>query len=221
MFPYKDHNPSHRTPYVTYAIILICSIVWIYELGLGAWLDAFFQKWALTPAQIVSGEWLLTLITSMFLHGGWMHIIGNMLFLYIFGDNLEAKMGHTKFLIFYLLCWFLASAGQIITDTSSVIPNLGASGAIAGVMGGYLLLYPNARVDSVVFLGYYIRKVTLPAFLMLGYWFALQIFSWVGSYWAEGWWVAHWAHVGGFVAGTILILPYFFQKKVKKKKTHT
>ena len=215
MFPIKDHNPSHKTPIVTYSIIIICIIAWLYEVSLWSNLDTFFQDWALQPAEIVAGTSLLTLITSMFLHGGWMHIIWNMLFLYIFGDNLEAKMGHIKYLLFYLASWIWASVFQIFSDPSSMIPNIGASGAIAWVMGWYLLIYPKARVDAVVFLVYYIRKITLPAYLMLGYWFGMQVFSWVGSLAASGWgwWVAYWAHVWWFVVGAILILPYMRKKR--------
>lgn len=217
MFPYKDHNPSYKTPYITYILIGVCCIVWLYELSLGTRLDDFFQIWALQATEIIKRESLFTLITSMFLHGSWMHIIWNMLFLYIFGDNLEAKMWHLKFLVFYLFCWLCASWAQIYSDIYSTIPNLWASWAIAGVMGWYLLLYPKARIDSVVFLWYYIRKVTLPAFLMLGYWFALQVFSGVWSAGSEWWGVAYWAHVWWFVAGVIWILPYYqFRKKRKK-----
>lgn len=124
MFPIKDHNPSHKIPIVTYIIIILCSITWFYELSLGSELDTFFQIWALQPAEIVAGQSLLTLITCMFLHGGWMHIIGNMLFLYIFGDNLEAKMGKVKFILFYIISGLVASALQIYADPTSLIPNV-------------------------------------------------------------------------------------------------
>ncbi len=218
MFPIKDHNPSHKTPVVTYIIIFLCSIAWFYELSLGSELDNFFQSWALQPAEIVAGSSLLTLITCMFLHGGWMHIIGNMLFLYIFGDNLEAKMWKMKFTFFYLISGLTASALQIYADPTSMIPNIGASGAIAGVMWWYLLLYPKAQVDTLIFMGTFFRKITLPAYFMLGYWFATQVFSGTASIWQfSTWGVAYWAHVGGFVAGVLFVIPYKFSKKTYKK----
>ena len=222
MFPIKDHNPSHKFPFVTYSIIFICLVAWLYQVSLWSGVDVFFQYWALQPAEIVAGTSLITLISSMFLHGGWMHIIWNMLFLYIFWDNLEARMWHMKFLIFYLVSWLVASALQIYSDPASLIPNIGASGAIAWVMGGYLLLYPKARVDTIIYLGVYIRKITLPAFWMLGYWFATQIFSWTASIGqVSTWWVAYWAHVGWFVAGLIFVIPYkFFGKASTKKKSY-
>ena len=220
MFPIKDHNPSHKFPIVTYTIIFICSVLWLYEFSLGDWIEAFFEIWALQPKEIVAGTALFTLFSSMFLHGWWMHIIWNMLFLYIFWDNLEARMWHIKFIIFYLVSWLVASALQIFSDPTSMIPNIGASGAIAWVMGGYLFLYPKARVDTVVFLWVYIRKITLPAFLMLGYWFATQVLSGTASIGqANVWWVAYWAHIGWFVAGLIFVIPYkFFGKKIPKKR---
>ena len=214
MFPIKDHNPSHSTPFMSYTLILICSLVWLYEVSLGNWLNDFFQSWALQPAEIVAGTSLITLITCMFLHGGWMHIIGNMLFLYIFWDNLEAKMWHLKFLLFYLISWIIASALQIYADPTSMIPNVWASGAIAGVMGWYLLLYPKARVDTIIFMWAIFKKITLPAYFMLGYWFATQVFSGTASLWQlSTWGVAYWAHVWGFVAGVLFVLPYKFMRK--------
>ena len=221
MFPIKDHNPSQKFPIVTYSIIFICSIAWLYQVSLWSGIDTFFQDWALQPAEIVAGTSLITLISSMFLHGGWMHIIWNMLFLYIFWDNLEARMGRIRFILFYLVSWFVASALQIYSDPASMIPNIWASWAIAWVMWGYLFLYPKARVDTIVFLWVYIRKITLPAFLMLWYWFATQILSGTASIGqANVGWVAYWAHIGWFVAGLIFVIPYkFFGSKTKKYKT--
>ena len=214
MFPIKDHNPSHKTPIVTYIIIILCSITWFYELSLGSELDNFFQTWALQPAEIVAGQSLLTLITCMFLHWGWMHIIGNMLFLYIFWDNLEARMGHFKFILFYLISGLVASALQIYADPTSLIPNVWASGAIAGVMWWYLLLYPKAQVDTLIFMGAFFKKVSLPAFFMLGYWFATQVFSGTATIWQlSTWGVAYWAHVGWFAAGVLFVIPYKFMQK--------
>ncbi len=211
MFPIKDHNPSHKTPIVTYIIIVLCALAWFYEVSLGDDLQTFFESWALQPAEVVAGQSLITLITCMFLHGSWMHIIGNMLFLYIFGDNLEARMGKIKFILFYLVSGLTASALQIYSDPTSLIPNVGASGAIAGVMGGYLLLYPKAQVDTLIFMWAFFKKVSLPAFFMLGYWFATQVFSGTATIWQlSTWGVAYWAHVWGFVAGVLFVIPYKF-----------
>ena len=211
MFPIKDHNPSHKTPIVTYIIIVLCALAWFYEVSLGDGLQTFFESWALQPAEIVAGQSLITLITCMFLHGSWMHIIGNMLFLYIFGDNLEARMWKIKFILFYLVSGLTASALQIYSDPTSLIPNVGASWAIAGVMGGYLLLYPKAQVDTIIFMGAFFKKVSLPAFFMLGYWFATQVFSGTATIWQlSTWGVAYWAHVWGFVAWVLFVIPYKF-----------
>jgi membrane associated rhomboid family serine protease len=166
VFPIKDHNPSYKTPVVTYTLILMCSIAWLYELSLWTGLDAFFEVWALQPWEIMDWESLVTLFSSMFLHGGWMHIIWNMLFLYIFWDNLEARMGHVKFLLFYIVSGLVASALQIYSDPTSLIPNIGASWAIAWVMWGYLLLYPHAKVDTIIMFPFF-KKITLPAFFIL------------------------------------------------------
>ncbi len=219
MFPIRDHNPSVRTPIVTYSIIVICCVVWLYEVTLGTSINQFYDLYALTPADIMSGNKYFTLISSMFMHGGWMHIIGNMLFLKIFGDNLEDRMGHIKFLLFYLTTGLIASAAHILTDTSSAIPTVGASGAIAGVMGAYLLLYPKARIDLFMPLNG-LRLVPMPAIAMLGYWFVAQLFSGVGSLATSaggGGGVAYWAHIGGFLAGVLFILPW--KNKVVKEVT--
>ncbi len=219
MFPIRDHNPSTRFPIVTYTLIGICCAVWIYEVSLGMSLDHFFDAYALTPAEVSSGTDLYTLITSMFMHGGWMHIIGNMLFLKIFGDNLEDRMGHIKFLLFYLITGLIASAAHIYTDASSVIPTVGASGAIAGVMGAYLLLYPKARIDMFIPLGGF-RLIPMPAVAMLGYWFVAQLFSGVGSLAmsaGDGGGVAYWAHIGGFLAGVLFILPWRKKRSAQSK----
>jgi len=152
MFPIRDHNPSGRTPYVTLVLIAINAVAFIgFNTTLADWqLGRFFMEWGVTPARISSGQGYETLITHMFLHAGWMHILGNMLFLWIFGDNLEDQMGHAGFLLFYLLGGLAAAGLQFATDPGSLAPMVGASGAIAGVMGGYLLLFPKARVDVLV-----------------------------------------------------------------------
>ncbi|MBE1293666.1 MAG: rhomboid family intramembrane serine protease [Rhodobacteraceae bacterium] len=209
MFPIRDHNPSGRTPYVVYALILLnVGIFLSYQPIMGDTyrLAQFFQDWALLPAEVTEGRQLYGLVTSMFLHGGWMHLLGNMLFLWIFGDNLEDEMGHLGFLGFYLLSGLGADFAQIAADPDSQIPMVGASGAIAGVMGGYLLLFPKAKVDILLILIIIFRIFTIPAWVMLGVWFALQVFNGVAVDTAGGG-VAHWAHAGGFVVGAILAIP--------------
>jgi membrane associated rhomboid family serine protease len=210
MFPIKDDNPTKSKPIVTYLLIFLNIAVFAYEVLLGRQnqLDGFIYAYALIPRDILSGIGLYTLLTSMFMHGGVMHIFGNMLYLWIFGDNIEDILGRRRFLGFYLLSGFAASALQIYVNPSSTIPNLGASGAIAGVLGAYLVTFPRARVHCVVVFGFFIRWVALPAVLVLFLWFVLQLFSGIGSlaYIAEGQGgVAYFAHIGGFIAGVVLV----------------
>ena len=211
MFPIRDHNPSERTPFVTWALIAINIVVFAsYYLPSfqDPWvMNAVFETWGLVPA----GATPTTFFTSMFLHGGLMHIAGNMLFLYIFGDNMEDTFGHVGFLLFYLACGIVAALAQVLPDPGSPVPMVGASGAIAGVMGGYLLLFPKARVDVIVILVIIIRMFTLPAWVMLGFWFGLQAFNSYATYGIDGGGVAHLAHVGGFVAGVALTLPLWLK----------
>jgi len=214
MFPIRDHNPSDRTPFVTWALIAINILVFLSYFpalsGSDAQLMGFYSEWALVPADLLKGAENHTILTSMFLHGGWMHLIGNMLFLFIFGDNLEDLMGHVKFLLFYLLSGAAAAAGQIMADPGSTIPMVGASGAIAGVMGGYLLMFPRARIDILVIIIFLIKIFTIPAWLMLGIWFGLQLVNGLAMDVAGGG-VAYWAHAGGFIAGVVLALPLFLR----------
>jgi membrane associated rhomboid family serine protease len=210
MFPIRDHNPSLRTPYVTWALIAINVAIF-----LGYWsvlsndraLAHFFFDWGLVPAAARPE----TLITSMFLHGGLMHLGGNMLFLWVFGDNLEDLMGHLGFLLFYLAGGLAAAGAQFASDPASTVPMVGASGAIAGVMGGYLLLYPRARVDILIFLVIIIRVIPVPAWIVLGAWFGIQIIQGTVTPNDAGG-VAYWAHAGGFIAGLILTLPVWFRR---------
>jgi membrane associated rhomboid family serine protease len=204
------HNPSERTPVVTYALIALNLIVFAGYFTLfadEARLVAFFDRWALIPARLAAGEGYSTLVTSMFLHGGLLHIAGNMLFLWVFGDNLEDALGHLGFLAFYLACGVAAALAQALPDPDSTVPMVGASGAVAGVMGGYLLLFPRARVDVLVILVTIIRMITLPAWIMLGFWFALQAFNSYTRFGLDIGGVAHLAHVGGFAAGVLFVLP--------------
>lgn len=215
MFPIRDHNPSERTPFVTWGLIAINVVIFLlYFPSIGSdepALIAFYGEWGLVPNSVIAGGEGLTVLTSMFLHGGWMHLIGNMLFLWIFGDNLEDLMGHLGFAIFYLASGAAAAAGQILADSSSTLPMVGASGAIAGVMGGYLLMFPRARIDVLVILVIIFKIFTIPAWLMLGLWFGLQLVSGL-SMDALGGGVAYWAHAGGFVAGVVLALPVWMRR---------
>lgn len=211
MFPIRDHNPSTRTPYVTYALIAANVLVFVSYAGLFSdprALNLFYFEWGLVPAQM--GERPLTVLTSMFLHGGIMHLGGNMLFLYIFGDNMEDELGHGPFLGFYLAGGAAAALTQVVADPGSTIPVVGASGAVAAVMGGYILLFPKAKVDIFIFLVFIIRIIPLPAWLMLGLWFGMQL---VGGFAAnpDGGGVAYWAHAGGFIAGLLMIVPLWLK----------
>jgi len=215
MFPIRDHNPSDRTPFVTWALIAINVVVFLSYFpsmsGNERLLMSFFDQWALVPRETLSGDAGHTLVTSMFLHGGWMHLIGNMLFLYIFGDNMEDLLGHLGFLAFYLVSGLSAAAGQILADPGSTVPMVGASGAIAGVMGGYLLMFPRARIDVLVIIIVLVKIFTIPAWLMLGIWFGLQLVNGLSMDVAGGG-VAYWAHAGGFIAGVVLVLPAFLRR---------
>jgi membrane associated rhomboid family serine protease len=214
MIPINDENPTYSTPIVVYALIAINVVVFLHEMTLGSGLDGFFQLYAVIPRQLsadISGvptnqpvPEILTLITSQFLHGGILHIAGNMLFLWTFGDNIEHDLGHFKFLLFYLTCGVLAGLTHWFFGMQSGLPTVGASGAIAGVMGAYLIKYPRAKIVTLLpFL--IIFTVRIPAIYFLGFWFVQQAFSSVASLGmpeADG--VAYWAHAGGFIFGVIL-----------------
>jgi membrane associated rhomboid family serine protease len=208
MLPIGDDNTTRRTvPIVTYLLILANVLVFLIELVGG---DSFTYTWSFTPAYFLSdpGVYWITIFTSMFLHAGWMHLIGNMLYLWIFGDNVEDRMGHGRFLIFYLLCGLAATMAQLFATSYSDlgIPNLGASGAIAGVLASYLILFPRQRVRVFVIA----RVIPMSSFIVIGIWFLLQIFSQLGSTSSDG--VAYMAHIGGFIAG--LLLTFVFRKRV-------
>ena len=202
MFPIGDDNSSRRTaPLVTYLLIVLNLLFFFVELSGG---DNFIMKWAFVPSRFLANPSadFLTLFTSMFMHAGWLHLGGNMLYLWIFGDNVEDRFGHIKFLIFYLLCGLAATAAQLVFSLDSNIPNLGASGAIAGVLGAYILMFPKARVS--VLQGQ--RVIPVPALMVIGLWFILQLFSGIGSIanTVDTGGVAFMAHIGGFVAGFLL-----------------
>lgn len=212
MFPIRDHNPSGRTPYVTYALMAINIVVFLHSVGLeDRALSYYYWEYALLPGRVSAGEGYLGILTSMFLHGGFMHIAGNMLFLFIFGDNIEDEMGHLPYLGFYLACGLAASMLQWASAPGSMVPVVGASGAIAGVMGGYLLLYPKAKVDILIIFIVFFKVFPLPAWIMLGLWFGLQLFGGFGTTGDEGG-VAYWAHAGGFIAGMVLCVPLWMRR---------
>ncbi len=218
MIPIRDRNRSQTRPFVNYLLIGLCGLVFLYELSLGGKEDDFFRRFAVSPREVslaAGGQAaiipsFLPLVTSMFLHGGWIHLLGNMLYLYIFGDNVEDRMGHGRYLFFYLLCGIGSAVVQVWSNPDSEIPLLGASGAIAGVLGAYLLLYPKARILTMIPLVILFPIVEVPAFLFLGLWFILQFVqaSLSGSIDETGGGVAWWAHAGGFVAGAAM-LPVF------------
>ncbi|MEP5758720.1 MAG: rhomboid family intramembrane serine protease [Litoreibacter sp.] len=214
MFPIRDHNPSERRPFVTYALIAINITIFVSYWPImddPQALSTFWDMWAMRPIEIANGIDGYTLVTSMFLHGGIMHLLGNMLFLWIFGDNLEDQMGHFVFLLFYVVCGVGASLGQVMADPNSPIPTVGASGAIAGIMGGYLLLFPRAKVDILFIIVIIFKVIPVPAWLMLGVWMALQVFNGL-TVDGSGGGVAYWAHAGGFVVGFILCIPLWIRR---------
>jgi membrane associated rhomboid family serine protease len=225
MFPYRDDNPTLDTPVVTYLLIAVNVAVWILVQGMGQdpALARSVCELGLIPGELlgrvipgttiplspnescllgVERHWY-TPVTSMFLHGGWLHLIGNMWFLWLFGNNIEDSMGHARYLAFYLLCGLAAAAGQMLVSPASVVPMVGASGAISGVMGAYIVLYPRVRIHMLVFLFIFVTRIVVPAYLMLGYWFLLQLVSGTAARSEGG--VAFWAHVAGFMAGAALI----------------
>ena len=221
MIPLRDTNPTQKTPIVTITLIVLNVLIYLYEWLLSpepAQMMAFFDQWAIIPTQLTHnfGPEAITLFSAMFLHGSWVHLGGNMLYLWIFGDNIEDRMGRGRFIIFYLLGGLAASVAQIVIDPNSTVPNVGASGAIAGVLGGYLILYPTARILTLVF-----RFITqVPAYVVLGFWFVLQLFQGIGSLSvmtdAQQGGVAFFAHVGGFVAGMILVKPFLWGRESRR-----
>ena len=241
MFPLHDENPTELTPVVTVAIIAANVLVWllVQQAGAGEGFLASLCSFGAIPADITgglepgsliplgpelvcraSGLGWLTLFTSMFMHGSWMHLIGNMWFMWVFGNNVEDSMGHARFVGFYLLCGLLASVAHIVTDPGSVVPTVGASGAISGIMGAYLVLYPRVRVQTLFFLIIIVRVIPLPAWVLLVQWMVIQVWSGVSTYGAGGGGVAFWAHIGGFVAGVVLIKLFQRPQLVTAKRDH-
>jgi len=209
MFPLYDTVRSRRFPFINWMLILLNGLIFYYEITLGEdRLNRFILNWGLIPAQLTSNyaESWLTVFTSMFLHGGWLHILGNMWTLFIFGDNIEDRMGHGNYLVFYLLSGAAAAILQSVLMPASQVPMIGASGAIAGVLGAYLILYPRARIVSLVPILFIFTLVEIPAVIYLGIWFVLQLFSgWSALQGAASGGIAWWAHIGGFVFGVITV----------------
>jgi membrane associated rhomboid family serine protease len=203
MFPVSDVIPSKTTPYVTVSLIVLNALVFLYQLQLDSEsVQLLWQLFGLVPAYF---SWT-TVVTSMFLHAGWLHVIGNMLYLWIFGDNVEDSLGHLGFLIFYLFCGAAAALGQVAIAPASTLPMIGASGAIAGVMGAYFVIYPHSRVLTIVFLVFFLDMIEIPAIFFLGIWFVKELFNGVGSLGTHSTTggVAVWAHIAGFAAGGIV-----------------
>lgn len=218
MIPLRDDNPSSSKPYVTYALIATCVVVFLWQFSLGGagGQRAIYALGAIPivllgnaqlPPELAVVPPLATAFTSMFMHGGWMHLLGNMLYLWIFGDNVEDSMGRVRYVIFYLLCGIAAVLAQALPEPNSEVPMVGASGAISGVLGAYLMLFPHARVLVAIPFGFVVHTTRLPAGLVLALWFGLQLFSNAMSQ-SGGGGVAFRAHIGGFVAGMLLVLVF-------------
>lgn len=215
MIPLGDatRRPLH-IPVVTFVIIAANALVFMLELAGG---DTFINRWSVVPADIVAGRNLITFLTAMFMHAGWVHILGNMVFFWAFGPEIEDVMGSVRYLVFYLLGGLIASAAQIIVDPQSTVPNLGASGAIAAVMGAFLITYPRDQIRTVLLLGWFARITFIPALVLVGFWFLTQLFSEVGAL-AEvqtgG--VAYMAHIGGFTFG--MVVARLFESRERRRQ---
>lgn len=215
MFPLRDENPTFRTPYLTIGLIVLCVLVFLYQQTQGGEAGQIFvYRYGFIPSIFFGNESLpfdfgaapapVTMITSMFLHGGWMHLIGNMMFLWIFGNNIEDELGPIRFIIFYMAAGILAALGQGFLDTQSDIPMVGASGAISGILGAYILLFPRAKILTLIWLGIFVTTMRISAIWFLGIWFGLQ---WLNALTSgpDGGGVAWWAHIGGFIGGVVLL----------------
>ena len=223
MIPIKDTIPSRTIPFVNYLLIGINFLCFFHQLSLGPHIQDFILTWGIVPLRFTrfQGDALqlaAPFFTSMFLHGGWLHLLGNMLYLYIFGDNVEDRLGHVRYLIFYVLCGVFAGAAQVVAAPYARIPMVGASGAIAGVMGAYFCLFPHSRVVTLVFIFFFIEFIEIPAFFFLLFWFVLQFLNGTLSFSAQGTaggGVAWWAHIGGFVAGVLLLLVFNRRRRTR------
>lgn len=230
MIPIRDDNPTVHPTVIVYGLIALNAAAWVFVQGLGTYpriIESVFE-FGVIPGELLglvppgtrvpAGPGMeyvfeavpnyLSVVTHMFMHGGWLHLIGNMWFLYVFGDNIEDALGSVRFALFYLACGLAALVLQTVTHPASTVPMVGASGAISGVMGAYIVLFPRAPVHMLVFFGFFFTRVVVPAFFMLGYWFLLQLLGGFFSMAGPGGGVAFWAHVGGFVAGMLLVRPF-------------
>ena len=213
MIPLRDTQPSYTFPFVTVAIIVLNVAAFLYEFSMDPYeLNFFIAHYGVIPTRF---QWM-DVLTSIFLHGGWMHLIGNMWFLWIYGDNVEDILGHSQYLVFYLLCGVAATMAHVAFNMDSRVPSIGASGAIAGVMGAYVVKFPHSRITTLVPITIFLTTVDIPAYFILLYWFVIQFFSGVGSvghsHLSQGG-VAWFAHVGGFLAGVVLILVMRTEKR--------
>ncbi|MEM3737410.1 MAG: rhomboid family intramembrane serine protease [Candidatus Bathyarchaeia archaeon] len=210
MLPLKDENPTHITPYATWSLLTINIVIFVWEVMGGV--ERFIYvttTFGFVPLRVLIEGDYYTLLTSMFLHGGLLHLLGNMLYLYIFGDNVEDMCGSVVYLVFYLLCGVVASLMHMLTAWGSAIPTVGASGAISGILGAYVVLFPKVRIRTIIILGFIIRPILVPAYWLIGFWFIYQFLLALSAV-ETG--IAYWAHVGGFVAGVVLIKPFARRK---------
>lgn len=217
MLPLKDDIRTSTRPIVTYVILGVNVVVFLYQISLGTALESFIRQFGAVPYLLFHPTGVSSytrLLTSMFMHGGFMHILGNMLFLWIFADNIEDRLGHIRFIVFYLLCGIAGALLHAVTAPNSTVPMIGASGAISGVLGAYIYLYPKARVLALIPFGFFLRVTYLPSVLFLGLWFLFQFLYGISSLGVRGGGVAYFAHIGGFVVGLLFALPF---KKRKKK----
>lgn len=219
MFPYKDENPTRTIPFVTISLIIINVTVFLIHISNPSELNRIVFSYGATPAYLLSLDSirpvhpLLTLFTSMFMHGGLLHIASNMLYLWIFGNNIEDRIGHFKFIFFYLLGGIVAAYAHSISDPSSVIPMIGASGAVSGVLGAYLLLFPYTKVHTLIFLGFFVQVIRLPAFIVIGFWVVIQLINGMLSKGVvDNGGVAWFAHIGGFLFGIISIKIFLIKR---------
>lgn len=235
MFPLRDDNPTLATPVVTFALVALNAAAWLLLQGAGAepLLTRSVCSMGLIPGEFLglvpdglrvpigpgvfcemhpASANLLSPLTSMFLHGGWFHLLGNLWFLWVFGNNVEDAMGRVRFTVFYLMCGLSAAAAQVLSNPASALPMVGASGAIGGVMGAYASLYPRARIETLIVLGFYVTRAAVPALVMLGFWFLLQVVGGLPALRGDGGGVAFWAHVGGFASG--FLLSFVFRDSV-------
>lgn len=228
MIPLRDTTRSPGFPYVNIILIVLNVLIFLYGYSIGEYVNVFISRYGLIPANVFSAshdtdltDRIYPFMTSMFLHGGWLHLIGNMLFLYIFGDNVEGRMGHFRYLVFYIVCGLIAALFQFVTNIHSIIPMVGASGAISGVLGAYMTFYPKSKILTLVPIFFFIQFIHIPAAVFIFVWFLIQFLSGLGTLTApkETGGVAFWAHIGGFVAG--LMLARFFDRRPYTREAPT